>query len=69
MKKGAKSDQVKAMQVLLMGYGFSCGDKGADGSFGPATDKALRAYQEAEGLTVDGVCGPKTWAKLLGVST
>ena len=69
LKKGAKSDQVKAMQVLLMGYGFSCGDKGADGSFGPATDKALRAYQEAEGLTVDGVCGPKTWAKLLGVST
>ena len=67
LKKGDKGDQVKAMQLLLMGYGFGCGDKGADGSFGPATDKALRAYQTAQGLTPDGVCGPKTWGKLLGI--
>lgn len=68
LKKGAKGEDVKAMQILLIGYGFSCGSSGADGSFGGATDKALRAFQKAMGLEVDGSCGPKTWAKLLGVS-
>ena len=66
LKKGAKGDEVKAMQILLIGYGYSCGEKAADGSFGGATDKALRAYQKAKGLSVDGSCGGKTWASLLG---
>ena len=66
LKKGAKGAQVKAMQLLLIGYGFPCGSSGADGSFGPATDKAVRAFQQAKGLSVDGSCGPKTWAALLG---
>ncbi len=68
LKKGAKGAEVKAMQILLIGYGFSCGSSGTDGSFGGATDKALRAFQKAKGLEVDGSCGPKTWNKLLGVS-
>ena len=68
LKKGAKGSEVKAMQLLLIGYGFSCGKSGADGSFGGDTDKAVRAFQKAKGLSVDGSCGPKTWAKLLGVS-
>lgn len=68
LKKGAKGAEVKAMQILLIGYGFSCGSSGVDGSFGGATDKALRSFQKAMGLEVDGSCGPKTWAKLLGVS-
>ena len=68
LKKGAKGEQVKAMQILLIGYGHSCGSSGADGSFGPATDNAVRAFQKAYGLGVDGSCGPKTWAKLLGTS-
>ena len=68
LKKGSKGNQVRAMQTLLIGYGHSCGSAGADGSFGSATEKALMAYQKARGLSVDGSCGPKTWAKLLGVS-
>ena len=67
LEKGAKGEPVRAMQHLLIANGFSCGDKGADGSFGSATDKALRAYQKANGLGVDGSCGPKTWGRLLGV--
>ena len=67
LKKGAKGNTVKAMQTLLIGYGYFCGGYGADGSFGPGTDSALRAYQKTKGLGVDGICGPKTWAKLLGV--
>lgn len=67
LKKGAKGSQVKALQALLIGYGYSCGGYGADGSFGSATDKAVRAYQKANGLEVDGSVGPATWSKLLGV--
>jgi N-acetylmuramoyl-L-alanine amidase len=67
LKKGAKGNQVKALQALLIGYGYSCGSYGVDGSFGSATDKAVRAYQKANGLEVDGSVGPVTWSKLLGV--
>ena len=72
LKNGAKGEQVKAMQILLMGYGFKMENNGktygADGSFGAATENAVKAFQKANGLTVDGICGPKTWNKLLGVS-
>ena len=67
LKKGAKGNTVKAMQTLLIGYGYFCGGYGADGDFGSGTESALRSYQKAKGLSVDGVCGPKTWAKLLGL--
>lgn len=66
LRKGAKGDQVKALQALLIGYGYSCGGYGVDGSFGPATDEAVREYQKAEGLDVDGCVGPMTWNSLLG---
>ena len=69
LKKGAKGDAVKAMQMLLLGYGFSMAGYGPDGSFGGATEKALKAFQKSRGLEPDGSCGPKTWAKLLGVSS
>ena len=68
LKKGAKGNDVKAMQTLLIGYGYFCGGYGADGDFGSGTESGLRAYQQAKGLGVDGICGPKTWAKLLGIS-
>lgn len=68
LKKGAKGEQVKALQALLIGYGHSCGSSGVDGSFGSATDKAVRAFQKARGLGVDGSVGPATWNKLLGKS-
>jgi peptidoglycan hydrolase-like protein with peptidoglycan-binding domain len=67
LRKGAKGDTVKALQLLLVGRGFSCGQAGADSSFGSATDAAVRAYQSKKGLTVDGIVGKNTWSKLLGV--
>lgn len=36
-----------------------------DGAFGPATKSAVEALQSSKGLAVDGVVGPRTWAKLL----
>ena len=35
------------------------------GMFGPATDRATRRFQQAVGLLVDGIIGPKTWKVLL----
>jgi peptidoglycan hydrolase-like protein with peptidoglycan-binding domain len=35
-----------------------------DGNFGPETESALKLFQEGEGLTVDGICGPATWDAL-----
>lgn len=37
-----------------------------DGSFGPATDRAVRAYQERAGLHPDGIVGARTWERLRG---
>ena len=67
LKKGSEGSSVKALQTLLIGYGYSCGSWGADGDFGSATDNAVRAYQKAKGLVVDGIVGPVTWGTLLGV--
>lgn len=35
-----------------------------DGWFGPATERRVKAWQSANGLTADGIVGPKTWAKM-----
>ena len=67
LKKGCKGEDVRALQILLIGRGYSCGSAGADGDFGSATDSAVRNYQKAKGIGVDGVVGPKTMSSLLGV--
>ena len=66
LKKGCEGDNVKALQILLIGYGYDCGKSGADGDFGANTEKAARDYQGKNKLTVDGVVGKNTWSKLLG---
>jgi peptidoglycan hydrolase-like protein with peptidoglycan-binding domain len=43
-----------------------CYNVSADGSFGPKTASAVRAFQSAHGLGADGVVGPKTWSTLQG---
>ena len=65
LKKGSVGNDVKALQTLLIVGGYSCGSAGADGDFGSGTDAAVRKYQKANGLTVDGVVGAATWGKLL----
>ena len=67
LKKGSKGDSVKALQILLEGYGYSLGKWGVDSSFGGATENAVEAFQEDNGLDADGVVGPLTWGKLLGM--
>ena len=68
LKKGSTGAAVRALQHLLMGYGYSCGRYGADGEFGKDTENAVECFQEDNDLTADGKVGDKTWAKLLGVT-
>ncbi len=70
LKKGATSESVMALQRMLHAMGYALGSKNPmDGNFGAKTETAVRAYQKAHGLYVDGIVGKKTWDKLLGVST
>jgi putative chitinase len=57
LRKGCKGEGVKLMQEAL--------GIGADGDFGPGTERALKEWQAANGLTADGIAGPATFAKLL----
>ncbi len=66
--KGSKGDAVRALQALLNGCGFTDATEKAlalDGNFGTATLYALKSYQDAKGLEVDGYCGANTWKSLL----
>ena len=62
---GSKGKSVKALQLLLIGNGCSCGSAGADGDFGSGTKNGLIKYQTKVGIKADGVAGPQTWASLL----
>jgi peptidoglycan hydrolase-like protein with peptidoglycan-binding domain len=56
LKQGTRGATVKALQERL---GIA-----ADGSFGPGTEKAVRAYQTSNGLGADGLAGPVTLAHM-----
>ena len=65
---GSSGPQVKALQILLIGNGCTCGEWGADGNFGIATENAVKEYQRKNHLHADGVAGPETWRSLLGIA-
>ncbi len=52
------------MQTMLIAVGYSCGNAGADGSFGSNTFNALTAFQKDYNLSVDGIYGKNSKAKL-----
>jgi hypothetical protein len=56
-------DEVKQLQTLLNKQGFALT---ADGLFGLDTQIAVKKFQAAHGLHVDGVVGSATWQVLLG---
>lgn len=65
LRKGAKGDEVAALQKLLIESGETLLKYGADGEFGAETLKAVKSFQKKNGLVVDGIVGPKTWNALL----
>lgn len=62
--QGQTGDRVKKLQQALneLGYGNS-GTSGLDGKFGPKTLSAVKAFQKAMGIAVDGRVGPETKKK------
>jgi peptidoglycan hydrolase-like protein with peptidoglycan-binding domain len=58
---GDRGEQVSAIQESLAVAGFSAG---SNGIFDPATQEAVRRFQQAKGLTVDGVVGSQTMVAL-----
>ena len=64
IKQGTKGDNAKLLQKNLNAFG--CGLK-EDGSFGPASVAALKAWQNKYGLGADGSYGPKSYKKMLSL--
>lgn len=62
-KRGSTGRTVRTLQDALNGLGHGVG--AVDGVFGPATERAVREFQIANGLPADGLVGPATWAQLL----
>lgn len=64
-KRGGSTNKtytIQRLQMELEYLGFYTGE--IDGSFGPATEAAVKAYQKSVGLTADGSVGKDTRAKL-----
>ena len=51
---------MKTLQEYLLTLGYDLGKWGADGDFGDSTELALKAFQKAAKIEVDGECGPAT---------
>jgi putative chitinase len=60
LKRGDNNEDVKKLQQKL----------GLEpvGNFGPKTEDAVKAWQAKNGLTTDGIVGPNTWNKIMGIA-
>jgi len=61
-RQGASGSEIRQLQEALKAAGFNPGT--IDGDFGPATEAAVLAFQQSEGLLADGIVGPATLAVL-----
>ena len=64
IRKGSSGAWVKKLQELLLPLGYVLPRYGTDGDYGDETYYSVRLFQAVNGLSVDGICGPKTWAAL-----
>ena len=65
LREGDRGAEVELMQARLAAKGYLRKTE-VDGDFGLITLGALLCFQLKSGLAVDGICGPKTRAKLTG---
>lgn len=63
LRRPTKGDDVKLWQSFLREKGLYDGE--IDGDYGPKSEAGTRAFQRNEGLTADGVAGPKTYQAAL----
>ena len=63
LRRGSRNEAVRVLQRKLGELGFDAGTP--DGIFGRLTTRAVKRYQRLNNLTVDGIVGPATWARLM----
>lgn len=61
-KKGSSGAVVTKIQTKLKSWGYYTGT--VDGIYGSGTERAVRAFQQKNGLTVDGKAGDQTLAAM-----
>ena len=66
LQRGMTGEWVPYLQQLLQQHGYWTGN--IDGEFGDGLEQAVVEFQQATGLTADGVVRPDTWAALTGES-
>jgi len=69
LRRGSRGSAVRDLQTRLNAW-LIASRPGleqlvVDGDFGSRTLAVVRSFQQSQGLTVDGVVGPRTWAQLL----
>ena len=67
LARGSTGDAVRALQEEFRFRDQSGQGRGlaVDGIFGPRTATAVRSFQQALGITVDGIVGSLTWRALV----
>lgn len=65
LRRGASGAEVRQLQQALKDRGY---ELAVDGRFGPNTEAAVRRFQAAQGLVVDGLAGPATLGRLRAAS-
>lgn len=64
LRKGSTGGEVLVLQQYLQSLGYLSAEP--DGQFGSGTERAVKLFQEANGLTADGIAGAGTLAILYG---
>jgi peptidoglycan hydrolase-like protein with peptidoglycan-binding domain len=62
VQNGKQGHPVRTLQCLLRARGHSVT---VDGTFGPATEAAVKAFQTSKGMTADGIMSAQTWLSLI----
>ena len=66
LRQGNSNNFVFLLQFILNQFGYNLS---VDGIFGANTEKAVRDFQQKNGLSVDGLVGQNTWRTLLNLPT
>lgn len=66
LRRGSRGQIVRYLQAKLYSKLYPIS---VDGIFGPNTESVVKEFQQANGLSADGIVGPKTWQKILDNAT
>ena len=64
LRQGHSGSDVTQLQIRVAGYPGYGAELAIDGKFGPATAAAVKRFQQAYGLSADGVAGSQTYGKI-----